>query len=226
MIPALMENDMRNSNEPDAREEAIRQQHQEFVKNYTVELYLLDELTQEERAQFEEHYFECEPCAEAVEAGQAFVSGIRPVKEHRVINRFWLPTSAVAATLLSIVIGQQYVIANSKGPQPNTVILARKIERGPTESAYLAKTPSVTVEVNLSGEARFAYYRMKIQSDKHYQLSQVVPAPPDESEERLSIQFARRMLGTGHFTVQLQGLESEESTNGTRLGEAYAFDLK
>jgi len=44
--------------------------HEEAEKTHAVESYLLNELTEEERSRFEEHYFECNECADAVMAGQ------------------------------------------------------------------------------------------------------------------------------------------------------------
>jgi hypothetical protein len=66
------------SREVTAREEAIRKDHDAAVTCQAVEQYLLNDLSEEERAHFEKHYFECTECADAVAAGQVFVNHIGP----------------------------------------------------------------------------------------------------------------------------------------------------
>jgi anti-sigma factor RsiW len=47
------------------------------LRLHAAEKYLLGELAPEVREQFEEHYFECEACANDVKAGAAFIDGAR-----------------------------------------------------------------------------------------------------------------------------------------------------
>ncbi len=51
--------------------------HEEAEEVHAVEGYLLNDLTEWQRARFEAHYFECQECAEAICAGQALLDGIR-----------------------------------------------------------------------------------------------------------------------------------------------------
>ena len=51
--------------------------HEEAERTNAAESYLLNELTEEQRARFEEHYFQCPICAEALLAGQTLIEGVR-----------------------------------------------------------------------------------------------------------------------------------------------------
>jgi hypothetical protein len=132
----------------------------------------------------------------------------------------------MAALFLAIAGGQQFVIAQLAGPHANSVILARQLEKGADETPHLVRTPSATVEVNLAGETGYPFYLVKIAGGQGRKLSQVVPAPLEGSEQRLSVQVSPRSLGIGHFTVDVDGLDREDSKSGRRIGETYEFNLK
>lgn len=53
--------------------------HVNAVNDRSAERYLLEEMSANEAEEFERHYFECEECALAVEAGQVFVANARAV---------------------------------------------------------------------------------------------------------------------------------------------------
>jgi len=207
-----------------AREEAVRRDHDTAIRRQAVEQYLLNELAEEERTHFEEHYFECTECADAVAAGQTFLTHIRPPS----VGRAWWrqPGAAIAALFLTVAGGQQFEIAQLSAPHANSVISARPLEKGVEETAYTIGTPSATIEVSLPKDACYPFYLMKIADGEGRRLSQVIPAPLKDSDRRLSMQVSRRALAPGHFTVDIDGLNSEDSKVGPQVGEAYEFDLK
>jgi hypothetical protein len=216
----------------------IRKDHEEALKTFAVESYLLEEMSEEEETRFEQHCFECASCTEAVEAVRIFVSNIVPPEQtvtaapwyarfFQFSNELWLKSAAVmAAVLLPITGWQQFVIADLTGLHANTVILARGLEKGAAERAAPLRTPSATVEVTLPSDAEFAFYRVSILGGQNRSFSQIVPAPAKDSTRRLSVQVLRKTLGSGRFTVLVEGLDAEDSRNGQKLDESYEFDLK
>lgn len=54
-------------------------EHVNAVNDRSAERYLLGEMSPSEAEEFERHYFECEECALAVEAGEIFVANARAV---------------------------------------------------------------------------------------------------------------------------------------------------
>jgi anti-sigma factor RsiW len=51
--------------------------HSQAIETQAAERYLLGELSASEAEDFEQHYFECTDCAEAVESGGAFIANAR-----------------------------------------------------------------------------------------------------------------------------------------------------
>jgi hypothetical protein len=208
--------------------------HEEAERTHAVESYLLNELTEAERLRFEEHYFECNECADAVVAGQVFVRGIRPSDSwgKRLVARLsdpvpvpawrlWAAGGAMAASLAL------YTAQTLNAPPialANTVLLAKEDEKDAEQmtSASLLTTPSATIEIDLSGP-EFPFYRMTVFRDKRDIISKVLASPADRSSHKLSLQVSARALGIGAFTVSLAGLGAADSTSAQPLGTYHFF---
>ena len=52
-------------------------EHQSVIDHQLVERYLLDELAEDEAAEFEAHFFACARCAEEVRRGAAFRANLK-----------------------------------------------------------------------------------------------------------------------------------------------------
>ena len=63
--------------------------HSEAIEQMAAERYLLDELTEDAREQFEEHLFDCQECAVDLRAGSMFVSEAK-------VQLPWIPDQAIA----------------------------------------------------------------------------------------------------------------------------------
>jgi len=101
--------------------------HRESVDSQAAERYLLDEMSEMERHQFEDHYFSCIECAEDVRLGSTLERGVRevfanqhtaPVREPVPRPGFgwfdWLRGPALAlgsvAALMACVVGYQSLV--------------------------------------------------------------------------------------------------------------------
>jgi hypothetical protein len=60
--------------------------HNEAVRLQAAEKYLLGELPKEQRAAYEEHYFDCSACAEEIKATVAFMEGARQVAREEALQ--------------------------------------------------------------------------------------------------------------------------------------------
>src|ERR1700730_4135521 len=60
--------------------------HDYAIENHAAEQYLLGELTKPEWEEFEEHYFSCPECAEAVRTGAYFVDNAQAVLLERAAH--------------------------------------------------------------------------------------------------------------------------------------------
>jgi anti-sigma factor RsiW len=53
--------------------------HWEATKNLVVERYILGELDEAQRDEFESHFFDCQECAEDLKAGAILVTALKVV---------------------------------------------------------------------------------------------------------------------------------------------------
>lgn len=85
--------------------------HDEAVGTSATERYLLHDLPDDERDAFEEHYFECALCADDVQAGSAFVGGLRALKDDpfvmkkiaRARRNLNVPLAAAASIIMTVL---------------------------------------------------------------------------------------------------------------------------
>jgi hypothetical protein len=75
-------------------------EHQEAIEIYAAEGYLLDELTDAQRDEFELHFADCESCFADVRDGVRFISAMpAPAKEVKPPSNSHWPAMAAAASL-------------------------------------------------------------------------------------------------------------------------------
>ena len=159
--------------------------HEEAVGSQASERYLLDEMSELERFQFEEHYFSCLECADSVKTGARLAEGIRASfaqsakaadRKPEPIHRWrwfqfpiWIPSMAAAA--LHLVAGYQGLVVvpgleRSMATQSLTPSLVRSASRGEPDVVRLdPKAPffllAVETEVARPGE-RLSYTLQEI----------------------------------------------------------------
>lgn len=147
--------------------------HQAAVATYAVERYLLDEMTELERHQFEEHYFDCQECAADLRAGAVMQEGVKAgmlgtaapaaVREPSTVTAFrpkktWSPSVVLpwaAAAVLAIAVGYQSLaiipgLRQPLEPQALSPITLRAATRGADPQVAPTSGP-MTFAVDLSG---------------------------------------------------------------------------
>ena len=131
--------------------------HQQALDGLASERYLLDEMTEVERFEFEAHYFDCVECAEDVRLGErireevkrgggATQGGTEPGRPATVLTspRWWRrPTVAapwaVAATLALVASYQSLVTVPTLSPQAVEPVMLRGATRGATTTLTIAR---------------------------------------------------------------------------------------
>lgn len=129
--------------------------HEDVIANSSVERYLLGEMTEEERAVFEEHYFDCDVCAADVTEGtRLMVAGRAMAREDaRPSNvvpirggRFqWLPAAAAASLIFGVLgtgIGYRAGLERREVPATELVRVVR-IETGVSRAETAGELPVV-----------------------------------------------------------------------------------
>jgi hypothetical protein len=161
--------------------------HEQAVSTFASERYLLEEMTEPERAVFEEHYFSCADCAEDVRLGALMSDGTRAGllderaarravtdmaasaawRRRTTLARRWYQAAAIpwaVAATLAVVAGYETFIAAPGRPltQPEALapVTLRPASRGQEPKVAVARHSSVitlAVDVDSVSNAEFSY---------------------------------------------------------------------
>lgn len=198
--------------------------HEEAVKNQVAASYLLGDLPEAQRDAFEEHYFDCRECGDAVRAGAAlFVTGREVVENDFSFRRFRPLKSALSGAAAAAVI----VVATYQ-----TAVIPR-VQSLATPPVMEVMRPTDLVTSGMRGEEKpvqiirfqdnqpFVLYR-DIPSDApafpHYQVElrttagkvlAVRDVPADVASGSASIPMSVRPLPAGHYVLAIRGVRKD-----------------
>lgn len=208
--------------------------HQEAVQLEAAERYLLDELPAPQRAQFEEHFFDCQECASEVRITADFLDiarqelkrgnlGSAATKEPK---RSWFEIFARPAVLtpafgllLAIVAYQNGVVLPrfngelARLSQPEVVAPVSLIggnSRGdavPSVSASAAHP--VLLSFDVPATRPYPGYACEL-IDASGGVAWRVPVSPAQAQDTVSISVPAGTLRAGNYTLVVQGLEAQE----------------
>jgi hypothetical protein len=143
-------------------------QHQQALDTKASERYLLGEMSEPERFDFEAHYFDCPACADDVRAGDALARGVRAVcaedsalRPDTVVVReaprrgwfSWLPgamlPSAAAVALGCLAAWQAFVVIPSlrwaATPQALSPMVLRAAARGEEQALTIRRDQALSL---------------------------------------------------------------------------------
>jgi hypothetical protein len=189
-------------------------EHELAAKEMFTERYLLGELTANERADFEEHFFDCAECATAMREGAALLASGRAVvraerqfRKRRVLT--WLPQAAAAA--LAIVVGvQTFMIlprrtASHEPLMQIAPIYNSDISRGAAaESAPAGKR--FTQLINIPSEPAYPSYRCELRDAKG-QVRAVLPITALQAKDLVPVLLGP--LPAGSYVLVVEGVREE-----------------
>jgi len=206
--------------------------HDEAVRAYATERYLLGELTATERERFERHALECRECAEDVRAAATFLANAErllppavpatPSTERRPRARlgrlFWPVPVGVAASLVLLIglAAHQALIvvprlrgelAEAEKPQaaPSHFLSVSRADAPVFPLSKRYRTLGLTL--SRSSELSFAHYRCELREVEGRTVqSAVVPGPPEGEELQILLPTSR--LRPGVYEIVLAGLDS------------------
>ncbi|HTW57319.1 MAG TPA: zf-HC2 domain-containing protein [Terriglobales bacterium] len=200
--------------------------HNAVVQQKMTERYLLNELEPEERDEFEEHFFDCQKCAQDIQAGSEFVEHSKvilaessdpiPVRDssRETVRSGWFawlrPAFAVPllAVLLAIV-GYQNLVMYPKlrGLTQPRVLPWASVAVG----TWGAARPPLTVPedgafllfVRIPPDGNYASYTADLYNPKgKLEWSLTFPAKPGQDQWPMQIPGADREAGTYRMSVR------------------------
>jgi anti-sigma factor RsiW len=145
--------------------------HQEAVETMAAERYLLDEMSEDDRQTFEDHYFSCSECADDLRTAGAMLEGarsgfaaqtsrIRPFQAPSQANRRTWQRSVVlpwaAAATLAIVAGYQSLwvvpsLRKAAAPVALSPVTLRPESRGQEPVVHTNSTAPVSLAIDVEG---------------------------------------------------------------------------
>ena len=196
--------------------------HLQAVNTLATERYLLDEMTDAERDDFEGHFFACSECAEDLRVGAVMVDGARrgligsvaaaavPTRlpPQHIASRRWRPSIVVPwAAAASLALATGYL--SSQIPRPGPLVLTPATLRPATRGQEAAVSPGaggmVTLAVDLSGAAFTGPLRYELLRDGVSVLaSGDTTAPPAGAPLLLSIP-PRLLEPGGRYVLRVHG---------------------
>jgi hypothetical protein len=206
--------------------------HDDALRLSATERYLLRDLDEGLRDQFEAHFFECADCAADVRSGAAMLDQMKvelakePATRLKVVfvrepkKPFFLrwawAAGAIAAMLL--VIGYQNLVemphlktqlASLKSPEVlPTVSLVGGVSRADKlPSADVKPGKPVLLTLDIPTDDRYASYELSL-LDSAGKPAWTMPISAQKAKDTLSIMMPARELQAGTYTLVIEGLAS------------------
>jgi hypothetical protein len=218
------------------------------VRSATAERYVLGELSAEDCARFEAHYFDCPECAEDVRALVGFVDGARsaiavPARESlaslgsRAVERWarpalLLPMAASLVVALGVAVYQSAVtVPRLRGeldrlaaPQETSWHFLKVARGSAPDIRVRPQQRMVGLTLSRSEPETFPFYRLEVRDGRGDSvLATVVTAPPQGEELQLVLPLAQ--LRSGRHSIALSGLDARDGPVVAPDVVQYAFHL-
>jgi anti-sigma factor RsiW len=209
--------------------------HQQAIRTMSSERYLLDEMSELERYQFEAHYFDCDECAEDVRLGESIRDEVkangallaeRPVAAPLAFKRpAWrqasvaIPWAAAAALALTVGYQSTVTVPNlqvAAGPQAVTPVVLRGASRGADPVVKIPANDKTFVtlapDVMAGPETKALAYDLRGPAQSAV-LSGRAPLPLSGAPLMLLIP-ADRFVGPGSYTLVVRDADRPDTVIG------------
>ena len=208
--------------------------HAEATRKYAAEQYLLGELSEPEREEFERHFFGCEECAETLETAATLVENAKAIfrepaaSERRVMvreRRRWFsfagwgfaPAAALAGcAILAVLVGYQNLV---QIPKLRSTAVLGELVMSPAISVRAARAEKVltfskrngimSVTVAHEWEETYSRYEGEIERAADHRViskAQLAATPGD-----ITVTTGVRPLESGSYFLTVYGLRGGSS---------------
>ncbi|MGH9430310.1 MAG: hypothetical protein ACRD3T_02075 [Terriglobia bacterium] len=206
-------------------ERGMTMDHEEALRVEAVERYLLGEMAGPEIEAFEEHYFVCRECAEALTTDAVFADNVRAVFKGRELRkkpanpghwawlRNWLTPRVMAPALAALALllmtgylelvtvpGLKARLSKTTAPQPVLAFALHSASRGETQTIEVPKDAGFyTVFIDLPpGNAPDYFCEIR---DASGALRISLTVPRSETSDTLNLLLDRSRTPAGDYTL-------------------------
>jgi hypothetical protein len=206
--------------------------HDDALRLSAAERYLLRDLVEELRDQFETHFFECTDCANDVRSGAAMLDQMKvelakePATRPNVVDGrepkkfFFLRPAAAGAsiTVMLLVIGYQNLVEmphlktqlaslNSPEVLPTVSLVGGVSRAGKLPSADVKSDKPVLLTIDVPTDERYSSYEVSV-LDSAGKPAWTMPITAQKAKDTLSIAMSAKGLQSGTYTHVIKGLAS------------------
>lgn len=201
--------------------------HKTAIRTQALERYLLEEMSPVDRDNFEEHYFSCRECAEAVQMSAALVASVRlqatrsiaaasaPVVQHGPARRRWLdwlrPLAAHPAFALVLlgVIGFQNLVqvpalrrelSDANSPRALTGFVLQGETRAASTTIELEPGRDLLIETTVDPTGHSGEFEVLILNAEQKPVI-TLPGPIVPRDYLLQILIPRGRLAPGSYSL-------------------------
>lgn len=222
--------------------------HQDALRRGAVEKYLLDEIPQPERDEFEKHFFDCQECAEEMRTTAAFLAGakmelrrshhshpLRAAPKKPWFEIFLRPAIALPAfVLLLLIVAYQNIVilprfagegAQLKNPEIMTTLwLSVGGNRdGAVPIATIAKDQPLLLSLDIPTAQRFASYTCVLVAPSGAVVWRL-PVSAAQAKSTVVIRVPSGPMAPGNYRLLVRG-QAEAGKDPVDLA-SYGFTLQ
>lgn len=202
--------------------------HDEAINDGATERYVLEEMTDEERDAFEEHYFECAVCAEDVRAAIAVREGLAAVQHHEPVpavvpfepRRWKLPaTLATAASAAFALLGWTHYLqvvplrAQLAQARQAAIPASHNFQplRGENNFVFPDRSKAILLDVYIDTSDEAPGYVISVVNEQG--VSRKIQVSPDQAKEGfVPVVFPAGTIEPGNYTIRVDGKQPAMET--------------
>jgi len=194
--------------------------HVEANRRFAAEQYLLGEMSEAEREEFEQHFFECPECAEALETGALLVEDAKAVlreqpravvPQRKKINFAWgggwgfAPAAAFAGWTLALVLAAAQFVHS---PATSNLVIAPAVSVRAARSGegltFSKRTGMMALTIPHEWEITYSRYQGEIERAGDQRV--IYKAETPATAEALSVAVRLEDFRTGSYVLRIYGI--------------------
>ncbi len=227
--------------------------HAEALKEKATEKYFLGEMTPKQRAEYEDHYFECQECATDVKSTAALMDNAREFfsrelaaqsarQRQRAERSGWFtrmfqsPAYAMAAVaMLVLVIGYQNLVTSPQAKRRNneasvatltSYSLVTSGSRGGNDLTFNVRPNApFGLYVDIPANAQYNSYVAEVQTESGVAKFSV-PVSAEQAKETVQLLIPASILASGRYNLVIRGTRAADQNGAGQEIARYPFSLQ
>lgn len=193
----------------------MEQEHAQVRTSHAIERYLLDEMSEDERLRFEDHFADCRVCSDDVRQGARMMAAGKVVagEEPRSLAPMWL--APIAASLVGILVGWQGAVRMVPPRIAPTLAVVEPVQIATDQDrAEGSATPKqfragsdIDMDLWVPGRDDAASYRISVTGPPDAKVPPPVSLSRRQAEDPVRLRL--RGLPRGSYQLLIEGVRED-----------------